>query len=138
MSAVVLPPFNLFIRQTLIHLHFMKNRISITSIFLMMTVLFAILFQSFDSYKHLEEQFSEIQCHHKYEGSNSEITHQHHNFVHCAVCDFTFSSYFTPGTFFFCSQFAQIEIPYFSTSSETPLSFSGSAYSLRGPPSIIV
>lgn len=116
----------------------MKNKIVITNVFLMMSVLFAILFQSFDSYKHLEEQFSEIQCHHKHQGSNSEITHQHHNFDHCAVCDFTFSNFIAAENYFYCLRFSHSETPYFSTDSETPSRFSGSSYSLRGPPFSIV
>lgn len=122
----------------LLHLYGMKNKVVVTNVFLIIAVLFALLFQSFDSCQHLEKQFSEKNCHHQYSGRNSELTHQHHNFDHCAVCDFTFSSFISPDLNFYCLRFSYSEIPYIICVSKTPLSFSGSAYLLRGPPCPIV
>lgn len=99
-------------------------------------VLFSILFQSLHSFEHLEKEFSEKQCHHQYH-SPSEITHQHHNFDHCFVCEFTFASFIAPETYSYPSHSVLRTIPYFFTATETPESFSGCSYSLRGPPTFI-
>lgn len=96
-----------------------------------------MLFQSFHSYEHFEREISEKKCHHKY-NSKAEITHQHHNYDHCFVCEFTFASFISPEIFSYRLHFAHTGIPYFYSFSETPTRFSGSSYSLRGPPSFIV
>jgi hypothetical protein len=115
----------------------MKNRFAIINLGFAIAVLFSILFQSFHSFEHLEKQLSEKQCHHRYH-SDSEITHQHHNFDHCYVCEFTFSNFISPVTFFHEPQLSTTAIPYFFTKTQTRQFFSGSSYSLRGPPAFIV
>ncbi|MCD0474431.1 hypothetical protein LPB87_08480 [Flavobacterium sp. EDS] len=112
----------------------MKRKQLIISISLTMTVLFSMLFQSFHSYEHIVQEFSKKQCHHEYNVTNTEITHQHHNLDYCYVCHFAISSYITPERFTFQLPVFHDEIPYFFTFSETAISFSGSLYSLRGPP----
>jgi hypothetical protein len=112
----------------------MKKNKFIISLSLAVAVLFSILFQSFHTYTHLEQQLSQKQCHHKYNVTQKEITHQHHNFDHCYVCDFTFGSYISPKEFSYQLYSTYKEIPYFISAEETVLSFSGSLYSLRGPP----
>lgn len=112
----------------------MKKKQLIISISLAITVLFSILFQSFHSYEHIVQEFSVKQCHHEYNVTNVEITHQHHNFDYCYVCHFALSSYITPEKFTLQLPFFQDEIPYFLPFSETTTLFSGSLYSLRGPP----
>jgi uncharacterized membrane protein len=112
----------------------MKKNKLIISLSLAIAVLFSILFQSFHTYDHLEKQLSQKQCHHKYNVTQKEITHQHHKLDHCYVCDFTFGSYISPKEFSYQLYSAYKEIPYFISTEETVLSFSGSLYSLRGPP----
>ncbi|MDN3675637.1 hypothetical protein QWY99_21630 [Flavobacterium branchiarum] len=112
----------------------MKKKQFIISFSLAMTILFSMLFQSVHSYEHIVQEFSEKQCHHEYNVTNTEITHQHHNFDFCYVCHFALSSYITPEKFTFQVPFFQDEIPYFFPFSEKPVLFSGSLYSLRGPP----
>ena len=58
-------------------------------------VLVALLLQSFHAGHHLEELFAEKQCHHKYDKYKTEISHAHHDFDDCFVCEFTFSSVFS-------------------------------------------
>jgi hypothetical protein len=111
----------------------MKKNKLIISLSLAIAVLFSILFQSIHTYGHLEKQLSQKQCHHKY-SSSSEITHQHHNFDHCNVCEFSFGSYISPKQFPYQLYSTYKQIPYFIGAKETVLSFSGSLYSLRGPP----
>jgi hypothetical protein len=117
-------------------LFLMKKKIAILNFVLSAAVLFAMLFQSFHSYEHLAKQLSEKHCAHEHH-SKAEITHQHHGAEHCFVCEFNFSSFVAPEIFSFESYSSHKEIPYFHASVETPASFSGSTYSLRGPPLFI-
>ena len=112
----------------------MKKNKPILTLSLVVTVLFSMLFQSLHTYEHVAKQLSQKQCHHKYNVTGTEITHQHHKLDYCYVCEFALGSYITPKD---CSKqlYSGIEeIPYFLTVSETVISFSGSLYSLRGPP----
>lgn len=111
----------------------MKRKQLILTLSLIVTVLFSILFQSADSIGHLQEHFSQKECHHSY-NSKSELTHQHHNFDHCYVCQFGFSSFITPIKYSYAFFAGNYNIPYFLTNTESVFSFSGSLYSLRGPP----
>lgn len=114
----------------------MKRKLLLLNLSLVAILLFSIVFQAFDSFSHFEKQFSQKECHHAY-NSSSEITHQHHNFNHCYVCQFEFSSSITPKDFTFQLHNWDQEIPYFYANTEIIFSFSGSLYSHRGPPSCI-
>lgn len=116
----------------------MKRKQLILSVSMTLTILFTILFQSIHSFEHIVKQLSEKQCHHDYNDPSGEITHQHHNYDFCYVCNFAFGSYTTPDTFSFQFHTFQKEIPYFFTISEDISLFSESAYLLRGPPAVIV
>lgn len=120
-----------------LYLHQMKKKAVILNFFLMLAVLFSMLLQYVHSYEHLVVQLSEKNCHHKY-NSGEEITHQHHNFDHCFVCDFTLSTFVSSDILNF--KFKEINIPsgciFFE--SKTIISFfKGSVFSLRAPPSFI-
>ena len=82
----------------------------------------------------LAKQLSEKHCDHKYNVSGTEITHQHHKAEHCDLCHFVFGNYISPKDFSYQLYSNIEEIPYFFTESEMFISFSGSLYSLRGPP----
>ena len=113
----------------------MQNKKLIISMSLVMTVLFSILFQSLHTYEHFVQQFADKECHHKKNNyGEPEITHQHHSVDDCKVCQFNFGSYTTPKVFAFklFSNFKQV--PYFHSAQERMFVFSGSMYSLRGPP----
>ena len=104
----------------------------------MMAVLFSILFQYVHSYEHLAKQLSEKKCSHK-NISSHEITHQHQNFDHCFVCDFTISTFIPSDISNF--EFKKIIIPSgysFFNSREITQFFKGSLFALRAPPSFIV
>jgi hypothetical protein len=103
----------------------------------MLAVLFSMLLQSVHSFEHLSHLFSEKECHHKYTGQ-TEISHQHHPFDHCFVCEFTFGTFLSPKSFSYQLQLQQRAIPYFFAATEAVFSFSGSTYAPRGPPSSIV
>jgi len=104
----------------------------------MFAVLFAMLFQNVHSYEHLAKQLSEKKCYHKY-NSSKEITHQHHNFDHCFVCDFTLSTFISAQIHHF--KFKKTNLPSgysFFKSKEITQFFKGSLFALRAPPSFIV
>ena len=103
-----------------------------------LVVLLAILLQSFDAIGHLEKQFSEKHCHHKYNHHKTEITHAHEGLDHCFVCEFTFSSFISPSKIFFAAQKVQVFTKYSSYySKEITQFFRGSLFALRAPPSFI-
>lgn len=116
----------------------MKKKQLIISLSMALTVLFSILFQSIHSYEHIIKQLSEKQCHHDYNDPSGEITHQHHNYDLCYVCNFAFGAYTIPEHFSFEFHNFNREIPYFFTVSENISLFSESAYLLRGPPTAVV
>lgn len=112
----------------------MKKKLVIINYFLMLTVLFAMLFQSVHSYEHLAKQLSEKKCYHKY-NSSKEITHQHHSFENCFVCNFTLSNFISSDVSHF--EFKKITIPSgysFFKSREITQFFKGSLFALRAPP----
>jgi hypothetical protein len=100
----------------------------------MFSVLFAILFQSLHSYEHFlgdEIAFAQHDSNHK------DLHQNDHNHEKCFVCEFTFSSFLasTKPSFVFISEFTKV--PYHFPTSESVAFFSGSSFSLRGPPSFI-
>ena len=70
----------------------MDKKNSIISLIFGVIVLLALLLQSFHSGSHLASLFSEKECHHKYHENKTEFGHAHHDFDHCFVCEFTFST----------------------------------------------
>jgi hypothetical protein len=117
-----------------LHLSCMKKKQLLISLSLALTVLVSILAQGLHTYEHFLKQFAQAECHHKYNVTHTEITHQHHNFDDCKVCHFTFGSYVSPSQLVYklCTNYRLI--PCFFETGETIISFSGSLYSHRGPP----
>ena len=116
----------------------MKKKFVILNYFFVFAVMFAMLLQSVHSYEHLVKQFSEKKCYHSY-NSSEEITHQHHNFDYCFVCDFTLSCFVYSGISHFEFKKTIISCEYsFINSREITQFFKGSLFALRAPPSFIV
>ena len=116
----------------------MKRKQLILSVSLVLMILFSIFFQSIHSYEHIVKQLSEKQCHHDYNDPSGEITHQHHDYDLCFVCNFAFESFIVPESFSFQLHSFDSEIPYFFPLSEKIFSISKPSYLLRGPPAAIV
>ncbi len=113
----------------------MNKKITIVSLSFSIMIMAAILLQSFHSFHHLETFISEQHCHHKYAQNKSEIGHSHHDFDHCFACEFTFSSSLELETVIFPLEFNLFYFkPSFLKTSESILFYSGSSFSLRGPP----
>ena len=100
----------------------------------MISVLFAILFQSLHSYEHILDDDVEIT---HIDSSQKDLHTNDHQHGKCFVCEFTFSHFieteFT--SFQFKPSFEAIGYSFFYT--ETPTVFSGESTSLRGPPQSI-
>lgn len=95
----------------------------------------AILLQSFHTFQHLEQFVSEKHCHHKYALNKTEINHAHVGFEHCFSCEFTFSSSLEIKTTLISLKYNSLYLkPTFLNTSESILFYSGSSFSLRGPP----
>ncbi len=102
-------------------------------------VLLAILFQSFDAMSHLKKQFSEKHCHHKYALNKTEVGHSHEVLDQCFVCEFAFSSFYSPSKIRHSYQKVEIVTQYFPYYSiEITQFFRGSLFALRAPPNFIV
>jgi hypothetical protein len=115
----------------------MNKKLQNLSLSLLIALLFAILFQSVHSYEHLAEQFTEEHCDHKYDHTKTEFSHSHHDFDDCFTCDFSFSNYIPVDFISYCffKTIATESLPVLFT--EKPIVFSGSHFSLRGPPCFI-
>lgn len=100
----------------------------------MVTVLFAILFQSLHSYGHILEEKATFT---HFDSSKKDIHVNNHDHEKCFVCEFTFSNFI--GTEFASFRFQQSfkAIAYSFFYNEAPSFFSGSQYSLRGPPLLL-
>ncbi len=115
----------------------MKQKQLIIRFFFALALLISIVVQSLHGYEHLEKQFSEKVCEHKHANS-TELTHQHKSFEQCLVCAISFHSSIAAENFVYhLASDSQVAANYFFTS-PTIISFSGSLYSLRGPPQCIV
>lgn len=112
----------------------MKKKNVLLNYVLLLAVLFSILFQSAHSYEHLAKQLSEKKCVHKYISSH-EITHQHHNFDRCFICNFVFSNCVPSVVLSF--EFIDTIFPFdasFYKAKEITILFKGSLFALRAPP----
>lgn len=102
----------------------------------MLTVLFAILFQSLHSYEHLLEDHAETEMHQTADHSQQLLHQKNHDHDKCFACDFIFSSFVSSSLTTYSFEVAFEAISYSFTYNATPSFFSGSSFSLRGPPSI--
>ena len=102
----------------------------------MIAVLFSILIQSLHSYEHIVKQFSEKKCEHK-QTSAAEITHQHHKFDTCYLCNFAISNFISSDV----KSFELYKIVLNSSNSsaiskQITQFFKGSLFALRAPPQV--
>lgn len=101
----------------------------------MLSVLFAILFQSLHSYEHFLGDETAI---HQHESLQYDLHQNGHDHQKCFVCEFTFSSYLSGENLVFTFISDVVEVPYQLRYTETPSFFAGSFIALRGPPLFIV
>ncbi|CAH0334451.1 hypothetical protein FVB9288_00033 [Flavobacterium sp. CECT 9288] len=112
----------------------MKKKLSILRLLFTISVLVSMLFQSLHKYEHIAQQLAHVECVHE-KGEGPEITHQHHSFELCAVCDYKLSG-------FISQDFLSLDTFYFDNfkntiDAESIVSisyFKGSLFGLRAPP----
>lgn len=113
----------------------MKKKNYILSFCFAVIVFFAIVLQAAHSFLHLEIFISEQHCRHKYNLNETEIGHSHDDFDRCFACEFTFSSSLELDTVVYPLVYNSFYFkPSFLKASESILFYSGSSFSLRGPP----
>jgi len=109
----------------------MKKKFGILNFILMLSVLFAVSYQSLHTFSH-----------HKHKEINSissekTFTQNLLEKEHCPVCDFKFASFLSPEVFSFTFFPPHFEIPYQFSVKENFNSFCGSLFSQRGPPTLV-
>lgn len=115
----------------------MKQKQLIIRFFFAIVLLASIGVQSFHGYEHLQGQLSEKVCQHKHTNS-AELTHQHKGFEQCLICSFSFQNGITTACFSYPWRPACHSVSNYFFSPLSIVFFSGSCYSLRGPPQPIV
>lgn len=111
----------------------MKGKFKFINALLGLLVLFSILFQSLHSIEHLAKQFSEGSCYHKY-SDKATLNHSHY-WEKCHACEFAFSNYtkikIAKISFLKNPIFCQLSFYHYKDKINY---YSGSSFSLRGPP----
>ena len=111
----------------------MKQKQLVIRFFFALVLLGSLALQSFHGLEHLEKQFAEKACAHK-QLNSSELTHQHKGFEQCLVCAISFQNGIPSEQINFeLAPTSIVVAPYFFNFPRV-ISFSGSSYSLRGPP----
>jgi hypothetical protein len=111
----------------------MKSKQLIIRLFFALALLTSIVVQSLHGFEHLEKQFSQKVCEHK-QLNSTELTHQHKGFEQCMVCAISFQSGIATTHFQYQLVSVSEVAARFFFNFPTVISFSGSSYSLRGPP----
>jgi hypothetical protein len=116
----------------------MKKKIVLINLFMSLTVLFTMLFQTVHSYEHIYKQATEKICDHQYADGQKQITHSHSVENNCHVCHFAFST-FIPNNFqtlSFHKVIVETTYIFFYTKVASTF-FKGSLFSLRAPPATV-
>lgn len=114
----------------------MKRNLAYINLVLMLSVLFAVSYQSIHSFSH-EQHLEHDYCKNNPTAEIKKLEKSFTETEDCPVCDFKFVAFVSaklePFTFF--PPF--YKIPYLFNSKEACLSFEGNTYYLRGPPAIV-
>jgi len=86
--------------QKLIHSFALMKKVNskITHGFLLLVMAAYFAVQGLHSWHHLEDFFSTEKCHHSFETSKQQITHQHEKTEKCIVCHFSLDSFVSQNT----------------------------------------
>ncbi|MFP9113028.1 hypothetical protein ACLI1A_03755 [Flavobacterium sp. RHBU_3] len=109
----------------------MKRKIAILNLVFMALVQFTIGYKSFHVFSHHVEHKTHTEHSIKGKAIVSADTHEE-----CSVCDFHFDFFIAPQQFCLKLDFPYTHIPYTYNSIEGHASFSGSLFTLRGPPAL--
>lgn len=112
----------------------MKQKIAILNFAVMLAVILAVSYQSLHILRHHSNPTIENL------DTSSNKKHLHIQITEkeqCHVCDFKFASFLSPKIFTYSFYFTFKESPYSFSVKEALTFFSGSLFSLRGPPNFI-
>lgn len=113
----------------------MKKKLQLINLGLMLTVLFAVCYQSLHAFSHSIKQESEH--YHTHSESSKNLVYKISEKEGCPVCDFKFVAFLSPSTFHFTFNPPFHTIPYQFKNNEISAEFKGNASYLRGPPFLI-
>lgn len=111
----------------------MKKKYALLNLGLMLAVLFAVCYQSLHAFSHTIS--NDFEYHDSKSGKT--LVHKISEKEDCLVCDFTFASFLSPEVFTFNFYPPFYSVTYTFSTPENVIAFSGSLYSLRGPPLFI-
>lgn len=112
----------------------MKKKIAILNFVLMLSVVLAVSYQSLHIFLHHNHTEKEIVTIQKTNTTFSKTITEKQD---CHTCDFKFASFLSPENFAYSFFFPFKESPYSFSVKEALSFFTGSLYSLRGPPFLI-
>lgn len=109
----------------------MKKKFGILNFILMLSVLFAVSYQSLHTFSHHKhEETKPVSLEKTFTKNLSEKEN-------CPVCDFKFASFLSPEVFTYSLFIPFYEIPYQFKSNEICLTFEETSNYLRGPPTLV-
>ncbi|WP_320814669.1 hypothetical protein [Flavobacterium sp.] len=109
----------------------MKKKTALLNFVLMLSVLFAVSYQSMHVFLHHKHDVESISS------SEKTFTKNLTEKENCPTCDFKFASFLSPVVFTFSFFPPHFEIPYLFAKKENFNSFCGSLFSQRGPPGLV-
>jgi hypothetical protein len=113
-----------------------KKKLAILNIILMLSVLFAVSYQSLHAFSHHHEVVSHCAEHN--DSTQSKFKKVISEKEDCLVCDFKFTSFLSPEIFTY-TLFSPFKIsPYSFSIKEATGFFCGSLFAHRGPPVLFV
>ena len=109
----------------------MKKKLAILNFILMLSVLFAVSYQSVHTFSHHKHEET------KSISSEKTFTKNISEKEHCPVCDFKFASFLSPEVFSFTFFPPHFDIPYQFSVNENFNSICDCLFSPRGPPYLV-
>lgn len=109
----------------------MKKKIALLNIVLMLSVLFAVSYQSMHVFLHHNHNAETVSS------SKKAFTKNLSEKEDCLTCEFKFASFLSPEVFTFTFFPPHFEIPYQFSVKENFNPFCGSLFSQRGPPVLV-
>jgi len=113
-----------------------KKKLAILNVILMLSVLFAVSYQSLHAFSHHNEMISNSSEHR--DSPHSKFKKVISEKEDCPICDFKFTSFLSPEIFTY-TLFSPFKIsPYSFSIKEATSFFCGSLFAHRGPPVLFV
>ncbi|WP_152640763.1 hypothetical protein [Flavobacterium sp. 316] len=112
----------------------MKKKIVIVNFILMLSVLFAVSYQSLHTFSHHSHKEIKSISSEESKGVFAKIISDKES---CPVCDFKFASFLSPEIFTYSLFPPVLEIPYLYSNNNNITILNRNSFYLRGPPTLI-